>query len=605
MDKRLALGSVIGVALIGAGVVGSRSAGTQPQANDATSFAIRDVRVFDGEKTIAQTNVVVRDGSIASVGGTIPAGMSTLDGAGRTLLPGLIDAHTHAFGDALNRALVFGVTTELDMFTEHGFAATMRKEQAQAGRALTRADIFSAGTLITAPGGHGTEYGMRIPTLAAAADAQAFVDSRIAEGSDYIKIVYDDGASYGMKIPTISRDVLEAAIRAAQARDKMALVHIGSRSGAEDAIAAGASGLIHLFADAPAAEDFAQRVKRAGAFVTPTLTVIHSTSGVAGSGPLVENTHISPFITAAERTALGASFPKRPGSKINPQHALAAVKQLHDAGVPLLAGTDAPNPGTAHGSSIHRELELLVKAGLSPEAALAAATSVPANVFTLADRGRIAAGLRADLLLVEGDPTRDILATRNIVSIWKRGARLDRRSAPTEPESAEATTTTGIVSGFDDGEPRAEFGAGWQVSTDSMMGGRSEASMQIVGNGANGTKGALEVTGAIAAGAPYPWAGAMFFPAPTPMSPVNLSRFKEIAFWARGDGAEHRLMVFATRLGNIPATYAFTPGAEWRGFVVPLSTFSGIDGSDIRGVLFSAGAKPGPFRFAIDEVRFR
>ncbi len=78
------------------------------------------------------------------------------------------------------------------------------------------------------------------------------------------------------------------------------------------------------------------------------------------------------------------------------------------------------------GASIHRELELLVQAGLSPTAALRAATSVPARVFGLEDRGRIAPGLRADLLLVEGDPTVDILATRNIIAIWKHGEQFDR-----------------------------------------------------------------------------------------------------------------------------------------------------------------------------------
>jgi hypothetical protein len=97
----------------------------------------------------------------------------------------------------------------------------------------------------------------------------------------------------------------------------------------------------------------------------------------------------------------------------------------------------------------------------------------------------------------------------------------------------------------------------------------------------------------------------MFFPATTPMAPANLSHFKEIVFWARGDGGEHQLMVFATKLGNIPATYAFIAGPEWREYVVPLATLSGLDGSDIKGVLFSAGAKPGPFRLTIDEVRFR
>ena len=64
-------------------------------------------------------------------------------------------------------------------------------------------------------------------------------------------------------------------------------------------------------------------------------------------------------------------------------------------------------------------------------------------------------------------------------------------------------------------------------------------------------------------------------------------------------------MVFAARLGNIPATQPFTPGPEWREFVLPLASFSSIDGSDLRGVLFSAGSKPGPFRFTIDDVRFR
>jgi hypothetical protein len=97
----------------------------------------------------------------------------------------------------------------------------------------------------------------------------------------------------------------------------------------------------------------------------------------------------------------------------------------------------------------------------------------------------------------------------------------------------------------------------------------------------------------------------MFFPSATPMAPVDLSKFKELVFWARGDAGEHQVMVFAARLGNIPATRPFTVGPEWREFVMPLSSFSGIDGSDLRAVLFSAGSKPGPFAFSIDEVRFR
>ncbi|MBA2302789.1 MAG: amidohydrolase family protein [Acidobacteria bacterium] len=265
-------------------------------------------------------------------------------------------------------------------------------------------------------------------------------------------------------------------------------------------------------------------MKAAAAFVVPTLSVLESVAGVAGVSELATAPGLAAFLTPEEKNGLKVTFPQRAGSRVRLHHAIDATRELHAAGVPIPAGSDAPNTGTIHGATIHRELALLVRAGLSPIAALTAATGAPARAFNLSDRGRIVAGRRADLLLVDGDPTSDVTATRNIVAIWKGGVRLDRQPASTEAQRAEAVIA-GKISDFDGAEPSSEFGEGWQVSTDTLFGGASDARMQLTRPGAAGSAGALEVSGAIKPGSPFPWAGAMFFPASPPMTPANVSAF--------------------------------------------------------------------------------
>ena len=104
------------------------------------------------------------------------------------------------------------------------------------------------------------------------------------------------------------------------------------------------------------------------------------------------------------------------------------VRSLHEARAKLRVDTDS-SAGTpaAHGISLHRELQLLTGAGLSPIEALSAATMNAANAFRLTDRGRIAVGRKADLVLVRGNPTSDVTATRDIVRVWRSGVEFDRR----------------------------------------------------------------------------------------------------------------------------------------------------------------------------------
>jgi len=191
---------------------------------------------------------------------------------------------------------------------------------------------------------------------------------------------------------------------------------------------AAADGLVHLFADTPPNPDFIRSVAKHKAFIIPTLTVLQSTtaSGMASGKGLTVDPRLKDYLTPGEIANL-TEWAKGNGEL---KYAFETVRRLRDAGVPVLAGTDAPNPGTAHGVSIHREMELLVEAGMTPQQALAAATSVPARAFRLKDRGRIAPGLRADLVLVGGDPRKDITDTRNIVRIWKGGKPFERPLAP-------------------------------------------------------------------------------------------------------------------------------------------------------------------------------
>lgn len=600
LTSRLAPALTLALALAAAS--GSALAGL-PTPAGAQSLAVVDVRVFDGENVIEGATVLVEDGVIAMVGShaTVPEGVETIDGAGRTLLPGFIDGHGHSQGDVLHRAAVFGTTTVMDMFTDVGWVAEQRAQQA-AGEADDRADIFSAGTLATAPGGHGTQYGLPIPTLSTPEEADEWVAARVEEGSDHIKIVIEDGTVIDMDTPTLDLPTVQALVQAARSRGKLAVAHTTTVEAARMALAADVDGLVHIFGDAPPPEDFAAAAAEAGIFVVPTLTVLESLTSGASGAPLADDPHIGPIMTAQERAQVASSYPGSATEGFALQHALDAVAALHAAGVPVVAGTDFPNPGTSAGISMHREFELLASAGFSPIEALAAATSRPADAFGLDDRGRIAPGQRADLVLVEGNPLEDVTLARQIVGVWKGGVAIDR----TKPEEVVAAAAQlGSVADFDDGEMTTAYGMGWVDSTDDIMGGNSTVTAEIGEGGAEGSAHYMAVSGEIGTGFAFPWAGKVFNPGAMPMGPVDLSTATELVFWARGEPGTHRVMMFCQALGPMPTTQTFDVGSEWQQVVLRFDAFPGLDAAGLMGVLWTGGPATGPFQFDIDQIEIR
>lgn len=561
-------------------------------------FAIRQVRVFDGERVLPSATVLVRDGLIAEVGAKVkvPDGVPVLDGAGQTLLPGLIDSHVHSWGDARGDALRFGVTTELDMFTDYHLLAAAKRERESRAK-TTQADLWSAGTLVTAKGGHGTEYGFAIPTLDDPAQAQAFVDARIDEGSDYIKLVLEQSrdANGKARMATLSEPALRAAIKAAHARKRLAIVHVSLEEEAALAIDAGADGLVHINGDRIDDPKLIAAIKRNKAFVVPTLSVMASVAGSDEGARLAADPRVAPWLQAPQKTMLNNGFKARAAVADRLKNSMENVRALHAAGVPLLAGTDAGNPGTAHGASEHNELDLLVRAGLSPVEALRAATSVPARSFKLDDRGRIAPGLRADLLLVDGDPTADITATRAIRAIWKNGYSIARAIGAGLPQ-----VKPGPVALFKDGKP----GPSWMASNDAYLGGKSSARL-LAGQGEGGSV-PLAAQGEIAAGAAQPWGGLMFIPGAVPLGAADARAVHELSFRVRGQARSLTLLVFSgADMSGQPGLQIIQNTAQWQQVRVPLASMPNVDLSRLRGIALSATGEPGPFSFEIEAFELR
>jgi len=386
---------------------------------DEQLLAIQNVRVFDGQASILKASVVIGCKRILKVlsggkSGALPRESRVLDGRDHTLLPGLIDTHTHIWSvPMLARPLDFGVTTVMDMgSTNRKFAASMRTER-EKGPAQDRADLYSAVLWVTAPGSHGTQWA-EVPTLVEPEDAASFVATRVDEGADFIKIIYDNFKMFDADIPTLKRETMAATVDAAHARGMIAVVHSRDVEAWADVVEAGVDGIVHLPVDDVPDTELINLLKEKGIWVGGNLSL---TRPLGKS--LLEDPVIAPMLTETEKERLRDFTAKhRDGGD---QVALNTVKALHAAGIKFLPGSDTPNGGTTTGATMHRDLEALVDIGFTPGEALQAATVDAAAAFRLVDRGRISEGLQADLLLVKGAPDHNIKDTRNIVAVIKAG----------------------------------------------------------------------------------------------------------------------------------------------------------------------------------------
>lgn len=209
-------------------------------------------------------------------------------------------------------------------------------------------------------------------------------------------MLIESGKTLGKSVPVVEERIVKAAVAAAHDRDRVVIAHALTIEATRQTLAAGADGFAHLFINGPRTPDLIEAFRAGGAFLTPTLSLLASLTGQQTGADLAADSRVTSRLPGPWLDNLGREFNTVPAGNFDA--ALAAVKAMHAAGVPILAGSDANRHfgalGMAHGASLHGELRLLVPAGLTPTEALRVATSVPATMFGLYDRGRITPGAR-------------------------------------------------------------------------------------------------------------------------------------------------------------------------------------------------------------------
>jgi len=435
------------------------------------TFLIRNARIFIGDgKVIENGSVLVRGGKIAEVyvgDGPDPKTLNaeTVEAAGKTILPGLIDVHVHLGApggfypemskyDAeksmqrnLAAYLYSGVTTVRSVGDNPDRILKVRST-VSSGEVLG-ADLQTCGPMFTAPSGHGTEYfkdfpppirsklekqDLRLP--ASTDEAHQQVDELKKQGADCIKAILEAAAG-GQVYNRLDTGLFNAIAQQARADSLPLAVHTGDVRDVTDAVEAQANSVEHGSFRERIPDSLFDQMARQGTFYDPTLSLGEALKDfAAGKTDLLKRSLVQQVgppellrgteeaMASAETGSLRASLGRYP---LDLAIAIDNLKRAHQHAVSLVSGSDAGNYLVIHGPTVQHEMQLWVQAGILPAVALQAATMNAARLLRSDDRiGSIRPGEDADLLVVDGNPLDDITATERISLVVFKGERIDR-----------------------------------------------------------------------------------------------------------------------------------------------------------------------------------
>ncbi|AKT41685.1 amidohydrolase family protein [Chondromyces crocatus] len=427
-------------------------------AQEISVTALQGARLVDGRggTPLEPATIIVRGEHIVAVGPTDslppPAVATVVDLRGKTVIPGLISNHAHVGqtngteqGAAnytrenvlrqLRQYEAYGVTTVTSLGVNDASVFYPLRAELRAGK-LQGADLFGADHGVGTPTGAPPQAMLKaapgqIDRPDTPEKARAFVGEQKARGTDLVKVWVDDfnHSLPGKMDPAIWRAVIDEA-------HKLGLrvaAHIYYLADAKALAEGGVDIIAHGVRDVPVDADFIKVMKDRGTWYIPTLeldeaTFIYAQRPAWMSTPFFRNSVQPPLRAQLDSPAWRSKKQADPAvaiAKRNLSMNLKNLKALHDGGVRIGFGTDSgANPLRIPGFSEHRELALMVQAGISPMQAITIATRDAAALLKLDDRGVIAPGKLADIIVLDADPTQDITGTSRILAVWHRGRQV-------------------------------------------------------------------------------------------------------------------------------------------------------------------------------------
>jgi imidazolonepropionase-like amidohydrolase len=382
---------------------------------------------MDAERTLESHTILVEDGRIAWLGpdmtAEIPPEARVIDATGRWVVPGLADMHVHAGAGDFPAFVANGVTTIREM---NGTAEHLElRAAARDGR------VLGPSMIVTGPLIAGEEQRWRHVLARTPDEGRALAAEHARAGFDAVKI-YDG----------LTRETYDAIVEAAAAAGTPFVGHVPRAVGLARVLESGQRSIEHVgqiahavsSADSAALAEVALRIAGSGAWVTPTLA---SEEALSRRGtPWYAERLARPEVALVDPgladwwRSLGEGTPEAAAAERRREYregVAALVRAMRDAGVPLLAGTDTPNPLMVPGFSLHAELAALVAAGLSPYEAIRAATAEAARFAGMeAEFGTIRMGARADLVVTDADPLADVSSLGRPTAVVLRGEWLPR-----------------------------------------------------------------------------------------------------------------------------------------------------------------------------------